>query len=320
MFGKLTLAVLAWTAGAALACAQPASWPARPLHMIVPLPAGSAADTLARLVATKLSQSLGQPVIVDNRDGGSGTIGSNQVAHAEPDGYTLGIATTTTLVTAPILDRNIGYNAASDFTPVAMVGYSPYVFVTHPSVPATTVADFIALAKSKPGALTYSSVGESSLAHLGAELFARMSGVQLTEVPYKSSTQAVIDLVSGRIDSQFGILATTHQYIKEGKLNALGVTTRERIAEYPDIPTISESGLSGFEAVLWIAVVAPAKTDAGIVRKLNETINQALSLPDTRTLLFNQALIVDTGAPEWLGQRIASDSEKWRALALKAVQ
>ncbi len=302
----------------AAAGAQPAAWPSRPIHIVVPLPAGSAADVLARLVAAKLSESLGQTVVVDNRDGGSGVIGTGQVARAEPDGYTLGIATTTTLVTAPILDKKIGYSAANDFTSVAMVGYSPYVLVTNPGVPAKTVAEFIALAKSKPGALTYSSVGDASLARLGAELFSSMAGIQLTQVPYKSSTQAIIDLVSGRIDSQFGILATTHQYIREGKLTALGVTTPRRVPDFPDIPTIAESGLPGFESNLWIGVVAPAKTDERIVQRLNAEIDKALAEPETTKLLYNQAIVVDAGPPEKLRQRVESDMAKWSALAAKA--
>lgn len=308
----------ALTAALSSACAQQAAWPSRPLHIIAPLPAGSAADTLARLVAAKLSEDLGQPVIVDNRDGGSGVIGTTQVAHAEPDGYTLGLATTTTLVTAPILDKRIGYDATRDFTPIAMVGYSPYVFVVNPAMPARNVHDFIAVAKSRPGGITYSSVGEASLARLGAELFSSMAGIKLTQVPYKSSTQAVIDLLAGRIDSQFGILATTWQYIREGKLVSLGVSTLARAPGFESLPTISESGLPGFEASLWLGVIAPIGVDPAIAKRLNDIINRALNAPDTRRILFDQAIIVDTGAPERLRQRIEADAKTWRALAARA--
>ncbi len=310
--------LVAWGATAARAQSAEPPWPTRPIRLVAPLPPGSAADVLARLVGSKLADALGQPVIVENRDGGSGMIGSNQIAHADPDGYTLGIATTTTLVTAPILDPSVSYNAEADFTPIAMVGYSPYVFVTNPAVPARSIPEFVALAKAKPGALTYSSVGEASLARLGAELLSSMTGIKLTQVPYKSSTQAVIDLVAGRIDSQFGILTTTHQYIRDGKLRGLGVTTRTRIPEFKDIPTISESGVPGFEATLWIGLVGPARLRPDIVARLNGVVNQALNVVETKKLLFDQSIVVDTGTPEFLRRRIADDLRKWRPLAAKA--
>jgi tripartite-type tricarboxylate transporter receptor subunit TctC len=293
-------------------------WPDRPIHIIVPLPAGSAADTVARLIGYRLSAKLGQPVIINNLPGASGELATTQIARSDPDGYTLGIATTTTLVTAPILNPHIRYNALNDFEPVAMVGYSPYVLVVNPAVPARSVKDYIALAKSKAGSLSYSSVGEASLAHLAGELFAHMAGVKLNEIPYKSSTQAVIDLLAGRIDSQFGILTTTHQYIKDGKLNALGVTTLTRVHEFPDIPTIAESGLPGFEASLWIALIAPAKTPPEIVARLNGEINNALSQQKTRSGLFNQAIIADPRSPAELHDRIEADLRKWKDLAIKA--
>jgi tripartite-type tricarboxylate transporter receptor subunit TctC len=283
----------------------------------VPLPAGSAADTVARLIGTNLSTKLGQPVIVNDQGGASGEIGTAQVAKADPDGYTFGIATTTTLVTAPILSRNLRYDALKDFVPVAMIGYSPYVLVVYPGVPAKTVSEYIALAKSKPGQLSYSSVGESSLAHLGGELFASMAGVKLNQIPYKTSTQAVIDLLAGRIDSQFGILTTTHQYIRDGKLNALGITTLKRAPEFPDIPTISESGLPGYEASLWLGLIAPAKTPSAIVARLNTEINQMLSNPEIRKILLNQAIIADPQSPDEMRVKIESDLNKWKDLAAK---
>ena len=178
-------------------------WPDRPIHIIVPLPAGSAADVVARLIASKLSAKLGQPVIINNEAGASGELATTQLARSDPDGYTLGIATTTTLVTAPILNPHIRYDAVNDFAPVAMVGYSPYVLVVNPAVPARSVKDYIALAKARAGSLSYSSVGEASLAHLAGALFANMAGIKLNEIPYKSSTQAVIDLLAGRINSPF---------------------------------------------------------------------------------------------------------------------
>jgi tripartite-type tricarboxylate transporter receptor subunit TctC len=320
MISRLTLACLL-AFNALFFCfpsfADDSHWPDRPIHIIVPLPAGSAADTVARLIGTNLSAKLGQPVIVNDQGGASGEIGTAQVAKADPDGYTFGIATTTTLVTAPILSQNLRYDALKDFVPVAMIGYSPYVLVVYPGVPAKTVSEYIALAKSKPGQLSYSSVGESSLAHLGGELFASMAGVKLNQIPYKTSTQAVIDLLAGRIDSQFGILTTTHQYIRDGKLNALGITTLKRAPEFPDIPTISESGLPGYEASLWLGLIAPAKTPPAIVARLNTEINQMLSNPETRKILLNQAIIADPQSPEEMRVKIESDLNKWKDLAAK---
>lgn len=297
--------------------AHAASWPERPIHVIVPFPAGSAADTVARLIGSKLSAKLGQPVIVDNRDGASGAIGTAKLANAEPDGYTIGIATTTTVVTVPLLNQSIGY-APNDFTPIAMIGYSPFILVVHPSVPAKTLQDYIALAKTKPGALSYSSEGEASLARLGAELFARQAGIKLNQIPYKSSTQAVVDLLAGRIDSQFGILTTTKRYIQNGQLRALGVTTRQRVPGLADIPTIAESGLPGFEVTLWIAFIAPPKLPRDIVDTLSGDINQALAENDIKQALSNQAIFPDPQTPAALHDKIESDTAKWRPLAEKA--
>jgi tripartite-type tricarboxylate transporter receptor subunit TctC len=315
--GLLSIALLCLLMSYAPTASQAQSWPTRPVHIIVPLPAGSAADTVARIVGTYLSEKLGQPVIVDNRDGASGAIATTQLARAEADGYTIGIATTTTIVTAPILNKNISYNPVQDFMPISMIGYSPYVLVVHPSVPANNLAEFIALAKANPGRLTYSSVGEGSLAHLAGELLSTMAGIKLTQVPYKTSTQAVIDLLGGRIDSQFGILTTTYQYIKDNKLRALGITTKKRLNEYPDIPTLSESGIENYDVSLWLALIAPAKVPTPIVTRLNSEINAILKQDDIKKRLFDQAIVVDTQTPDELKNNIAADFKKWSDLAAK---
>jgi tripartite-type tricarboxylate transporter receptor subunit TctC len=315
--GALVLATAATALFALAGGASAAAWPDRPIHVIVPFPAGSAADTVARLIGSKLSEKLGQPVIVDNRDGASGAIGTAKLASSEPDGYTIGITTTTTVVTVPLLDKNVGYKVPDDFTPIAMIGYSPFVMVVHPSVPAKTIADYVALAKAKPDTLSYSSEGEASLARLGAELFATMAGIKLNQIPYKSSTQAVIDLLAGRIDSQFGILTTTKRYLQNGQLRALGVTTQRRIPELPDVPTIAESGLPGYEVTLWIAVIAPAKLPQNIVDTLSTDINQALAQDDIRQALSNQAIFANPQTPAELNATIKKDLDKWGALAGK---
>ena len=319
MVQRVTLAfalVLAATLGSAVSRAAPASWPDRPIHVIVPFPAGSAADTVARLIGSRLAEKLGQPVVVDNRDGASGAIGTVKLANSEPDGYTIGMTTTTPLVTVPLINKNSGYNV-DDFASIAMIGYSPFVLVVHPSVPAKTIQDYIALAKAKPGSLSYSSDGDASLARLGAELFASMSDIKLTQIPYKSSTQAVIDLLAGRIDSQFGILTTTQRYIQNGQLRALGVTTPQRIAEFPDLPTIAESGLPGYEVALWMAMIAPAHTPQNIIDKLSTEINRIVARDDVKKALHDQAIFADPQDPSEVRAFIQKDLKKWTDLTNK---
>lgn len=313
----VVFAVSIATALALSGSANAASWPDHPIHFIVPFPAGSAADTVARMIGSKLSEKLGQPVVVDNRDGASGAIGTAKLADSDPDGYTIGIATTTTLVTVPLLNKGVGY-APTDVTPIAMIGYSPFVLVVNPAVPAKTIGEYVALAKAKPGTLSYSSEGEASLARLGAELFATMAGIKLNQIPYKSSTQGVIDLLAGRIDSQFGILTTTKRYLQDGKLRALGVTTPQRIPELPDVPTIAESGVPGYEVTLWIAVIGPPKLPQNIVDTLSTDINQALAQDDIKRALSNQALYVDPQTPAQFRATVDKDLKKWGSLADKA--
>jgi tripartite-type tricarboxylate transporter receptor subunit TctC len=314
---RTILAAVAASIALSMSLPAQAAWPDHMIKLIVPLPAGSAADTVARIVSKELSDKLHQTVIVVNRPGASGEIGTTELAHADPDGYTLGIATTTTIVTAPLLNP-VKYDPIKDIAPVALIGTSPYVLVVNSKVPAHNLKEFIALAKKKP--ISYSSVGEGSLSHLAASLFARMSGIKLTEVPYKSSTLAIVDLLSGRIDSQFGILTTTHQYIKEGKLRALGVTSTKRISRFPDLPTISEEGLPGFDAVLWLGVIAPAKTPQPIVDKVNGIVNAMLARPKEQEMLAVQAIYAAPTSPADMKQMIEGEISKWKAVSQEEKQ
>ncbi len=300
---------------AALAQSADANWPSKPIHMIVPLPAGSAVDLVGRLVAQKLAARLGQTIIVDDRPGASGAIGTEALVRAAPDGYTLGMATSTTLATAPVLNPHLPYDPTKDITPVALVGVSPYVLVAYPGVPAKSLAELIALAKAKPGSLSYSSVGEASLAHLGGLLLSSMAGIQLTHIPYKSSTHAVIDLVEGRIDLQLGILPTTLQLIHTGKLRALAVTTEQRLADLPDVPTFDESGLKGFDVSLWFAVIAPKGISPAIVARLNREIAAIIAEPDVKSAWAVQGIFPQGSTAEAMGERIARDVAKWRGVA-----
>ena len=314
----LIMAIVSIGAASAQSETAPANWPDRPLRMIVPLPAGSAVDVIARLISQRLSTQLGQPVVVENRAGASGVIGSDMVAKAAPDGLTLGMATSTTHMTAPVLNGKLPYDPVKDFAPVAVVGISPYVVVVNPKVPANTIAELVALAKAKPRTLSYSSVGNASQAHLAGELFATMTGVELNHIPYKTSTHAVIDLNEGRIDMQFGILGTSLSLIREGKLRALAVTTERRLEELPDVPTMIESGLPGYDVSLLFAVVMPAGTPKPIVIRLNREINAFMATPEVKRVLAAQAIQVTSSTPDQLRERIAKEIELWRGIAQKA--
>src|SRR2546421_4901835 len=264
----LLTAVPAW--------AQEASWPSKPIRFIVPFPPGAAVDGVARLVGQQLSSRLGQQLVIDNRVGGSGSVGAMAVARAAPDGYTIGLATTSTHAVAVSLNTSLPYDPLKDFAPVSMIGSSPYVLVIYPGLPAKNLAELIALAKAKPRALNYASVGPASLANLAVELFSHAAQLQLTHVPYRSSSQALLDLMEGRIQLQFGTLGPSVPHIRDGKVRALAVTSAKRVASLPNLPTFMEAGIDDYEASLWMAVMAPPGTPATIVNRLNGELNAVL--------------------------------------------
>ena len=304
----------------AIATATPASaqiWPEKPIRMIVPLPAGAAVDVVGRLICAKLGERLGQTIVVENRPGASGALASDAVAKAAPDGYTLGMATSTTHVSTTILNAKLPYDPVKDFVPIALIGIAPYVLTVSPSLPAKNLADVLALAKAKPKTLSYSSVGNASLGHLATELMASMAGVTLNHIPYRSTVQAVLDLSESRIDITFGLLGSTLPILRDGKIRALAITTARRASDFPDIPTMVESGLPGFEASLWFAIVAPAALPSALVGRLNREINAILEEPDVKKAFAAQVVQVELSSPEKLREQIRSDIEKWRAVANK---
>jgi len=315
---RLVISLLLACAAVSGAWAQAgdARWPQRPIRFIVPFPAGSTTDLVARVVTQKLAERLGQPVVIENRAGASGNLGSEALARAAPDGYTAGIATATTHVIATALGVKLNYDPLKDFAPVSMLVDTPYALVVYAGLPAKNVAELIALAKARPRALNFSSVGPTSLAYLAGELFSRMAGVELTHVPYRSSSQAVVDLNEGRIEIQFGALAASLPFVREGKLRALAVTSTRRWPALPDVPTLAEAGLTGYDATLWIAAMMPARTPPAIVARLNREIGAALAAPEVREGLAAQAVEIVPGTPEELAERIRRDIDKWRALAL----
>jgi tripartite-type tricarboxylate transporter receptor subunit TctC len=304
--------------GTAAGQAPPDGWPARPVRMIVPFPAGSASDTVARLLGHSLSDSLGKTVVIDDRAGASGNIGVGVAAHAAPDGYTLVLGTASTQTLAPSLNPHLDYDPLADFAPVSLVAEAPYVLVVAPGVRARTTGELIALAKAQPGGLNYGSAGPASLAHLAGELFASMADVALTHVPYKSSAQSAVDIVAGRIQLQFATIAPTLPYIRDGRLRALAVTSAARVTALPDIPTVAESALPGYEASLWLGVLAPARTSPAIVERLNREIVAALAAPELKEALIAQGFEPAADTPAAFAARIRSDTEKWRRVIAAA--
>jgi tripartite-type tricarboxylate transporter receptor subunit TctC len=312
--GALGAALLALLAAPVLAQSD---LPDRPMRLIVPFPAGSATDTVSRILMQKLGGRVGQQVVVENRPGASGSIGIDMIAKAAPDGATIGLITASTHGVAPALGTKLPYDPIKDFKPIAMVGSAPYVLVMYPGVPAKTVVELVALAKTKPGALNYGSAGLASVAHLAAALFASEAGIELTHVPYKSSAQSSIDMITGRLDMQFATVAPTRQNIRDGKLRALATTGRKRVFVLPDVPTMIESGVKDYDVALWFGYAAPAGTPDAIVARLNRDITAILSDPETADTLRQQGFEPEPGPPEMLTARIRSETEMWRGLVAK---
>jgi tripartite-type tricarboxylate transporter receptor subunit TctC len=306
------LATVAAAVAAPFAFAQStANYPAKPVRLVVPFPAGGTTDILARAVAQKLSEAWGQQVIVDNRPGAGGNIGSDLVAKSKPDGYTLLMGTVGTHAINPSLYKNMPYDHVKDFAPVILVAGVPNVLVVNPSLPVHSVPELIAYAKANPGKLNFASSGNGTSIHLSGELFKAMTGVEMTHVPYKGSAPALTDLIGGQVQLMFDNLPSSLPFIKAGKLRALAVTSGARAAALPDLPTLAESGLPGFEASSWFGVLAPAGTPRDIVAKLNGAIAGWLASPEAKEKLLAQGAIAAGGAPEDFARHIGAETSKW---------
>jgi tripartite-type tricarboxylate transporter receptor subunit TctC len=293
-------------------------WPQQPIHVLVPFAAGGIADTQMRLIGGKLGKRLGHQIIVENRPGASGTLGAQAVARAKPDGYTLGFVNTSTHVLAPILSPELAYDPAGDFAPVALIGSTPFVLLTNPNVPATSVPELVAAAKASPRALRYASAGPTTLANLAGVLLQASTGIELTPVPYRSTGQAAIDLIEGRIELAFGTIPPVLEFIRQGKLRALAVTGRKRSEALPDVPTVEESGVPCYEVALWQALVAPGGTPPAVISRLSNEISLILGDPDVADLLRENGVELEPGTPVALAHLIRSDGEKWRAIVKSA--
>jgi tripartite-type tricarboxylate transporter receptor subunit TctC len=295
---------------APFACAQGAAdFPSKPIKVIVPYAAGGGADILARLVGQQLSERLKQPVIVENRGGGSNTIGMQAVASAPADGYMLGLATPVFVMT-PSLMKNHPYDTLKDFTPVAMIGFTPLVLVVHPSVPAKTAREFITLAKSKPGSLNFASLGAATTQGLSASMFNFMTGIDAVQVPYKGSAPGVTDLLAGNVQFMFNALPSMIQHVQAGKLRALGVTGAKRSSQLPDVPTLRET-VPGYEVTTWYSFVAPAGTPKTVVDKLNREISAIVETPEMKEKLKGQGLEADAMKPDELAAHFRAETAKW---------
>ena len=281
-------------------CLAPAThaqgYPAKPVRIVVGFPAGGSVDLVARLVAAKLAEVHGQTFIVDNRPGATGYIGASLVAKAAPDGYTL-LMGATGLTSGVSVFAKLPFDLIADFAPVALVANQPIVLVLHPSVPARTVAEFTALAKARPGKLNYGSTGTGSSAHMAAEMFVMMTGVSIVHVPYKGSAPALTDLVGGQIEFMFENVPTAIPYVQNGKLRALAVTSVQRAGMLPDVPTMQEAGLKGYNFNGWLGVLAPAGTPKDIVAKLNSEVQKAIA-GDLRKRLTELGLEIAGGTPD----------------------
>ncbi len=293
----VVIAALLLAAGAT----QAQTYPAKPIQMIIPLAAASAADVMLRIVAQKMADNMGQQITIENLPGASGLIGGERLARATPDGYTLGGFSDTVVSTVPLLYPKAGYDPFTSFVPVGMVAGITVTMFVHPSVPAKTVKEFIALVKSRPGEIDYASGGNGSPMHVMMEMFKSATGTALTHIPYKGSTQAVLDIVSGRVPVMITSLAAVIEYIRAGKLRSLGVGSRQRSSLVPDVPTLSEAGVPGFVALPWGAIFAPQNTPAAAVERLNAEIAKALGDSAVRQRLLALALEPAAGTTEQLG-------------------
>ena len=294
------------------------AWPSRPVHLIVPALAGGAGDIVARIVAQRLSERLGQQIVVEDRPGAGGVVGVDALARAAPDGYMIGQITASTQASAPALIPNLPYDPVAAFAPISLTGSLPYVLAVNSHLPAQNLNELIALAKAKPRALSNAAFGTSSMGYLASVLFAVRAGVEFNQVPYRSSSQAMLDVVEGRIEMQFGTIAPTLPLIRDGKLRALGLTAAKRSPSLPDVPTIAEAALPGYEAVLWQGLAAPAGTPATIVARIAQVTTQVLAEPATITALAQQGVEAEASTPEALTARIRADITKWRDVVAKA--
>jgi tripartite-type tricarboxylate transporter receptor subunit TctC len=308
---KIALATLALACAALALPASAQPFPSRPIRIIVPFGPGGFTDVAARILQKELAPAIGQPIVIENKPGAGSTIGTAEVAkQSKPDGYTL-VMISTTHVISPHLYKEMPYDPIKDFTPVMKLAEGPYVLVVHPSLPVKNVAELIALAKSKPSSIDYASSGNGSSQHLVGALFATMAGAPMNHVPYKGSSGAMNDLLGGQVKVSFVGVPNALPNLASGKLRAIAVTTSRRYPGLPDVPTLDEAGVKGYDATLWLGLLAPPGTPREIVMKLNTEITKILSTPDAKKFMSSAGVDVATSTPEEFGALMQSELDRW---------
>ena len=307
--GFLVLLALACGAGA-----QPA-YPSKPIHFIVPYPPGSGTDIVARLLGQKLSESWGQPVLVENRPSAGAIVGIDAIAKAAPDGYTIGIADTGPLALNPALYTKLPYDPVRDLAPVTLIATLPFILVVNPAFPATSVPELLALARSRPGQINYASIGNGSAVHLATELLKTQAGIHMLHIPYRGSAGALNSVVSGDTSLMFVNLLSSRELVKAGKLRAIATASGKRLAAEPSLPTVAEAGVPGYEFQAWFGVVAPAGTPRPIIDKLNQELRRLIAIPEVRDRLTTQGgFELAGGTPEAFSALIRSEIGRWGKL------
>jgi tripartite-type tricarboxylate transporter receptor subunit TctC len=313
-FSLVVLACLA--ALAAPAAAQ--RYPEKPIRMIVPFPPGGGSDTAGRALATRLSEQLGQPIVVENRVGAAGSIGAEYASRAPADGYTILLGSTSELTQYPAVNPKVRYDPLRDFVPVSLVGTIPLVLVVHPSLPAHSVAELVRLARARPGQIDFGSAGVGATTHLAVEHFMLLAKVKLRHVPYKGSPQATADLVAGHIQMAIPTMPAAFPFVQAKRLRALAVTTEKRVPVLPEVPTMQEAGVKGYVNVLWAGVLAPKGTPAPIVERLHGEIAKALETPEVRKILERAGVSAQSSSPEAFASFIRAELEKWARVVKQA--
>lgn len=286
-------------------------YPAKSIRMIVPFPAGGGSDTMGRVVGQKLGERLGQQIVVENRPGAGGSIGAEMVAKAAPDGYTLLLGSTSEIAQYPNVNPKIAYNPQRDFAPISLVGNVPLILVAHPSLPVKTVRELVALAKSRPGAINFSSAGNGSTTHLAVELLVLTTRIRMTHVPYKGSAPAVVDLVAGNVQVGIPTMPAALPFVKTGRLKALAISTARRAPAMPDVPTMQEAGVDRYDTALWTGILAPSGTPNAVLLRLQSEIANIVRLPDVEEALAKQGAEPASSTPEQFSAFIKSELAKW---------
>jgi tripartite-type tricarboxylate transporter receptor subunit TctC len=304
------IAVAAATLCALIAGAAAQTWPSKPIRYVVPFPPAGATDITARIMADKISRPLGQPVVVENRAGVAGNVGTALVAKSAPDGYTILQLTVAQSISATLYAK-LDYDLERDLIPAAMVALVPNVMIVHPSVPAKSVAEFVALAKASPGKFNFASSGSGTSIHMSAEMFKMLTGVNIVHIPYKGSGPALADMIGGQVDVMFDNLTSSIGHIRSGKLRALAITSATRYPELPDLPTMQEAGVPGYEATAWFGIVAPKGTPRNVITRINGEVNKALAQDDVKQKLAQQGALARAWTPEQFGDFIHNEIVKW---------